>query len=549
MKNSVNKIYWGTFLLLLFFSTTTAATKDDSISVRLSRVLDNKDIYKNNKEQKIKSVQQMLNISNLSLEQKYDIHQKLFNEYEKYKSDSAIFYVQQNTSIAKALNNNDLKNKADIQLASLYSTIGLYIESKDILDNIDRASLSSELLPYYYKTCVDFWSNYGQSNDHNDYYQKSEIYRDSLLSVLDKQSFEYKISYATKIMFKGDKKEAENILLSLLDKTTDQNPERALIAYLLGRIYKDEGNLELEKKYFSISAITDIENSIKDNASMQSIALTYYELGDIDKAFRFMEEAINDAMFCNVRYRTTESSSIYPIINASYQEKETKQKSELKSYLILISILSVALIIGIVYVYVQMKRVSRIRKELYRMNQKLSLLNDQLHEANVSLYESNHIKEEYIAHFFDICSTYIDKFEDYRKSLNKKAANNQLDELYKMLKSNTFIENEIEELNKNFDSIFLNLYPTFVEDFNALLSPEEQIYPKQGELLNTELRIFALIRLGITDSVKIAGFLRYSLRTVYNYRTKVRNKSAVQRDEFEEEVKKIGLFADRGENK
>ena len=101
------------------------------------------------------------------------------------------------------------------------------------------------------------------------------------------------------------------------------------------------------------------------------------------------------------------------------------------------------------------------------------------------------------------------------------------------------------ELYAKFDSIFLNIYPDFIEEFNNLLVPEERIYPKQDELLTTELRIYALIRLGITDSNKIASFLRYSLRTVYNYRTKVRNKSAVTRGDFEDYVKKIGLKSKR----
>ena len=196
-----------------------------------------------------------------------------------------------------------------------------------------------------------------------------------------------------------------------------------------------------------------------------------------------------------------------------------------------------------------MKKVSRIKEELHLSSQKLADLNKdisetnaQLNEMNSQLSESNHVKEEYIAHFFDLCSTYINKLENYRKSLNKKATEKQLDELFKMLKSTTVVDNELEELYKNFDNIFLNLYPTFVKDFNSLLIKDEQAILKQGELLNTELRIFALIRLGITDSVKIAAFLRYSLSTIYNYRTKGRNKAAVSRDEFEEMVSKIGII-------
>ena len=189
-----------------------------------------------------------------------------------------------------------------------------------------------------------------------------------------------------------------------------------------------------------------------------------------------------------------------------------------------------------------MKKLSLIRKQLHNTNMELVKLNQDLHDTNNNLEEANLVKEEYIARFFDQCSEYIDKFENYRKSLNTKAKNNQLDDLLAMVKSRTLIETELEELFHNFDSVFLNIYPTFIDEFNTLLMPNEHIYPKQGELLNTELRIFALIRLGITDSVKIASFLRYSLRTVYNYRTKVRNKAAGSRDDFENIVKKIGTF-------
>lgn len=135
---------------------------------------------------------------------------------------------------------------------------------------------------------------------------------------------------------------------------------------------------------------------------------------------------------------------------------------------------------------------------------------------------------------------YIDKMDDYRKSLKKLAQDRKFDELNRRLNRPRCSRIEQDELYKNFDAIFLNLYPSFVEDFNALLTEDERIVLKQEDLLNKELRIYALLRLGITDSVKIASFLRCSLSTVYNYRTKVRNKAAISREEFEKMVMKIG---------
>ena len=155
--------------------------------------------------------------------------------------------------------------------------------------------------------------------------------------------------------------------------------------------------------------------------------------------------------------------------------------------------------------------------------------------------DANTVKVQYIARFFDLCSMYIDKMDNYRKSLKKMAQERKLEELYRKLRSTSMLEDEQDELFRNFDEIFLNLYPTFIEDFNALLVETERITPKSGDLLNKELRIYALIRLGITDSVKIASFLRCSLSTVYNYRTKARNKAAISREDFEKMVMRIGV--------
>lgn len=532
--------------LLLMGQDIHARLIKDSITVRLNIVTDNRNYYESQKKQEILNLKKIVRLGDLNPVQQFKINLKLYEAYKKYKVDSAVFYVLENKKIADDLSDQALQNQTNVQLATLYSTKGLYIESKALLDRIDRSSLSKELLPDYYESYIAFCSHYGQSNNDYTYYQKSEQYRDSLLSVLPTTSLKYLISKATKTLYSGERDKAETELLSLLDRTSDKDPDRALIAYLLGIIYRDKGTISSQLKYFSISSITDMVNSIKDNASMKSLALTLYNLGDIDKANKFIELAINDAVFCNVRYRTVESSSLYAIINSSFQEKEHARKRELIIYLTAISVLSVALVIGIIGNYRQMKKLSRTRKALYDTNEQLNKLNSELKKANDSLFEANHIKEEYIANFFDLCSTYIEKLDRFKTSVQKKLLTNNTEGLLKELKSTDLVENELDELFKNFDSIFLNLYPSFVVKFNSLLLPEEQIHPKPGELLNTELRIFALIRLGITDSVKIANFLRYSLRTIYNYRTKVRSKAAVSRDEFENCVKEIGTIRSIG---
>ena len=289
-----------------------------------------------------------------------------------------------------------------------------------------------------------------------------------------------------------------------------------------------------------LSAMTDIRNSTKENAAFQALATLYYRHGDLFRAFRYTQAAVEDALFSNVQFRTVQMSELYSIIIASHQTKESRTKHKLQHYLVLISVLSAVLVLLFVYLCKQLRKVYRIKEELSQTNAKLARLNEELGEKTEQLSDSNAVKVQYIARFFDLCSMYIDKMDDYRKSLKKLAQDRKFDELNKRLKSTSMLEDEQDELYKNFDAIFLNLYPTFVADFNSLLIPEERIALRPGDLLNKELRIYALLRMGITDSAKIASFLRCSLSTVYNYRTKVRNKAAISREEFEKMVMKIG---------
>jgi len=249
----------------------------------------------------------------------------------------------------------------------------------------------------------------------------------------------------------------------------------------------------------------------------------------------------------------TKEAEVFPIINADYQKKLSKQQRQLKLSFLSVSLLSLLLVVALVYMYVQVKRVVRIRKDLYRTNLKLNELNESLRQSNEQLLnvneemtkvnkeltETNLVKETYLGKFIDLCSIYIDKMDSYRRNLNRIATSRKLEELFAALKSTKYIDNELSIFYNNFDESFLKIYPTFVEDFNALFPEEERQTPKSGELLNTELRIFALMRLGISDSTKIALFLRHSITTVYTYRSKLKNKS-LSREHLEEQVMKIG---------
>jgi len=539
-------------LILLLFCVFSGSIngKDDlkPLSNYLDHIINNKEQFSQEKELQINNLKKLLEKEGSSAEYIYEINQKLCGEYKKFKVDSAIYYAKKNVEIANSLNNSYKKYQSEIFLANMYSYSSKFLESESILKNIHSKDLPSDLLPEYYETCSHFYVHYLAISNQNNYYQRVESYRDSLLSVLDPSTYKYQSNMADKYIYEGKIDMAEDLLLKILEGVYIDSPEYALITHYLGAVSGIRNLPEQEKKYYIMSAIADIKNSIKENASCQRLALIYYDNGDLAKSFKYAQSAIEDALFSGVQFRTAQMSEFYSIINATHQSKEVKTNSKLKTYLVLISILFIFVTLLVVYIYKQMKKVSKIKEQLSESNGKLKELieqlnntNNLLNDKNEQLSESNLVKEQYIAQFFHQCSSYIEKMEEYRKTLYKLTINKQFDNLLKKLKSTSVVEAELDELYAQFDSIFLGLYPSFVSDFNSLLSKDEQINLKSEGLLTRELRIYALLRLGITDGTQISNFLRCSLSTIYNYRSKMRNKASTDRDHFEDKVMKIGI--------
>lgn len=277
------------------------------------------------------------------------------------------------------------------------------------------------------------------------------------------------------------------------------------------------------------------------------LAQLLYEDGDMERAYQYMRFSWNATKFYNARLRSWQSADVLSLIDKTYQAMIEKQNDRLQQNLLLITALLVLLIVALGYIYRQMKKLADARNHLQVANKQLNGLNEELRQmnsclssTNIELSESNQIKEEYIARFIKLCSTYINRLDAYRRMVNKKVSAGQIAELLKITRSQDALDEELEELYANFDTAFLHLFPNFVGKFNDLLQENEQILPKKGELLNTELRIFALIRLGIEDSSQIAEFLRYSVNTIYNLSwAKVRNKARGSREDFDDLVRKI----------
>lgn len=538
------------FLFCIFFSIPLfAGSEMDSLLRVLDRTVDDFQIYSNMKEAKINKLKDLLKYTT-SYSQKYEICGKLYDEYSFYKSDSALVYGRKKLLIAEKLNNKRNLTDARLNLASIMGITGMYKEAMDIVNKVD-VNEAPDLKAYYFhinRTIYGFMADYASSSQEKRRYDEiTAAYRDSLLIVNAPSSSAHVMVRSDQLIVNKKYNEALKLLLNYYPTIKNNIHDRAIIAYSIALAYHGKHERDLEKRWLTTSAIYDLQSATKEYISLRLLAYTLYEDGDVDRAYKYIKRSLDDALFCNARLRTFEISKMLPIIDKAYQQQSDSRQRLMMITIFSISTLSVLLMLAIFFVYRQMKKLAVARKKLSDankllndLNHELSATNTQLNNTNETLLEANLIKEEYIGRYMDQCSAYIDKLDDYRRLLNKTATAGKIDDLLRVIKSKQFIEDELKEFYDNFDSTFLQLFPTFVDEFKLLLSDYEDVTLKSGQLLNTELRIFALIRLGITDSVKISHFLRYSLSTIYNYRTKLRNKAICKRGEFEENVMRIG---------
>ncbi|WP_181983226.1 DUF6377 domain-containing protein [Bacteroides oleiciplenus] len=529
-----------------------AATNNvvDSLLSQLDQVIQNRPVYIEQKEKKLKDLRKALR-QRISDENRFTLLGEYLDEYRSYNTDSSLYISRERYQVALRMKNKEHQDNALMNTAEIMGTAGMYKEAIDLMHNVQINQLPDELHPYYYhiyRTVYGLMADYAVTEREKKLYAEiTDKYRDSLLLVNKDNLLVYTLIQSDQYNVRGEFDNAIQLLTDYLAGQIDNVHDVAICAYTLSESYRLKEDTEKEKEYLILSSIADMKSAVREYISLRKLAVLLYQEGDIDRAYSYLKLCMDDAVFCNARLRILEILQIFPFINDAYQQKTDKQQEQMEWALVSISLLSIFLLIAIFYVYKQMKRVAAARHEVVDANKRLKELNEELHRYNLQLKEANHIiaensylKEEYIGRYMDQCSVYLEKMDNYRRSLGKIAASGKVDELYKHIKSSKFIDEELKDFYANFDNTFLQLFPTFVEDFNALLADGEQIYPKANERMSTELRIFALIRLGITDSVKIAQFLRYSVTTIYNYRTKVRNKAVGERDLLEQEVMKIG---------
>lgn len=533
----------------------------------LDSLPEQQDLFVRVKEERIKQLKMQYSRVK-DVKELYAMNRMVYLEYRVYDADSALHYINKNIQLAQQTNNRTWEVVSLLEQSFVLTSSGLLTEALKAVSDIQPEELPQNLRSEYFgRLCTlysrlrDYSSENSQLSEHYNNLQKA--FRDSVYLTATPDELRYWNCRAWLYLGTPEIEPVKQAFEENKQTLSNDSRKYSIATYNLSAIYRSENN---ESKYLEnliLSAMADIRSVNGDIGSLQEIAEYLFKHGEIDRAYNYILYCSQKAMLFHNRVRIVKMSHLQNQIYKAYQEQSRTQQKRLQASLIAVSFLFLVLIGALLFIRKQMRRLKEANLKLDNTNQKLSVnmdalstahqrleevnmqlkdLNTQLQEVNDQLRESNYVKEEYIGYVFNICSTYISKLEEFRKNINRKLKVGQIEDVKAMTDSSATASNELKEFYQNFDTIFLHLYPDFVGDFNALLLPEERIELKEGELLNTELRIHALIRLGITDSVKIADFLHCSAQTVYNNRLRTRNKSIIPKEDFINAVKKLGKY-------
>lgn len=539
----------------VIFIACKSPQKDNDLNNRelmaeLFNVIDHRPQYLKEKEKILQEkYNEIGNAHNDSLRFYALVH--LYEAYHGFNSDSAYKISLRQEALARKMEDSVLIDNARLNRANVMASTGMYHEALELMDSVNFNHLPEYLYPFYYhikRTIYGYLEDYATFQPEKQrYHQLTDAYRDSIMSVHIPQTLSYAITKADKLNVNGRPQEALDVLQTFIIENNLSDHDKAICAWTLSESYAALGDKENQKQQLLISSISDLKSAVREYASLRQLAILLYEEGDLERAYQLMSIAVEDASKSNSRQRIIEINDYYPQLNGIYIDKIKEQKKSLEHTIIVIAVLTILLIALLLFVYKQMRRIAKDRKEIkdaYKQlndaTQQLKVTNKQLLHANNEIVEISEMKEVYIGNYMEQCLVYIEKHDSYRKKIAKLANSGKLEEIKKIAKSDAAVADELKLFYKQFDKTFLSIFPTFVKEMNELVMAEEAYTTKKDGSLNTELRIFALIRLGITDSSQIAKFLQYSLPTIYNYRVKGRNKARGERDKFEQEIMNIG---------
>ncbi len=527
------------YLILLFFQLFCYAQSiqaaNDDVLVRLREEIKNSQKYDAQKIEKIKKLHQKASLAKTA-DNKYQSYIQLFKAYQSYKYDSASVYADKALMVAHSLRNKNYLVEATCAKVFCLLSAGLYKEAFDEINKVDMSEVTTPYYIYkYYSVKSRLYSDmadYCRTAPYDAYYVKqSRIFTDTLKRYTGVNTTWYYYVEGMQLMKERKCDKSEKAFLKVLSDKTIDTHVRAICLSCMGWLNQLKGNKDQALRYLAESAICDLQSSTKETMALREVGAMLYERGDVNTAIEYVQKALDDANFYNARQRKIEIGNVLPVIQQSRNNDLESQRNIMLLCVAMAFALLVVLAVSTILVRKQVKKVKLAYRTIGERNQKLE-------EANRLLSESNKIKTEYIGKSFYASADYIEKLEKLYKSIERKMIARQYDDIIRSL-SATSLFKERENMYSDFDETFLRLFPDFVDKYNALFEEKDRKPLGDKKVLTKEMRIFALIRLGVTNSDRIAHFLGYSVNTINTYKTRVKNKSIVSNDEFEQRIMEI----------
>ncbi|MGI4865387.1 MAG: DUF6377 domain-containing protein [Janthinobacterium lividum] len=545
--------YFALCSLLLGAAPSRASTgPPDSLLLALDQTLARQATYDQQRLTRIAALTTQLHAAKANEAACFDLGLRIYGEYQVFKYDSAFAYSLRLAALARRLRSPAKLQTARTKLALALRSAGLFKDAFDTLKAINSHQLPTsdkvDFYEIYSVVCIELAEYEPNTYYYPLYLGKAYAYADTSAHYASPNSYRH----LSRLLFQA--REQHNLRAGVAIYTKLQNltltaHQVAITACTLAKLYEHAGQPEPAFRLMTLAAINDLKSATKEGIALYQVANYCYQRGDLERASRYIGEARKAAAFFNARQRLIQMAPLSSLIDGQKIALAESQRQQAKTYTLAVSLLTV-LVLGFACIsYMQLRRLRRAgallaasNRELHENNDKLQILNDKqqqlnqkLRDLNQGLNEANHLKEEYIGYYFNNTARYIDKLEGLKKKLGTLLATKQLATAQRLVEE-IDIKSERTDLFKGFDTVFVQLFPNFVTEFNALFTEADRIHLAEAQLLNTELRIFALIRLGITDSEQISRILGYSIHTVYAYKTRVKNRSFLPNEAFEARV-------------
>lgn len=539
-------------ILILMVLTTESRAQQASnrqLYQTLDSLIEHYDQLTAEKERRVTAIKEGVKGITLTAEQQYDLNQRLYDEYVAYKFDSAFYYIDKNVKALRKSGNHNRFAASAVRMAHILAVTGLFDRARRLLDEVAVDSINDQQKIAFYNQQSElnlYRSEMAQNTEYfYDYIQRAQYYRQLVIQIAPKDSYDYIFNQATYICEAGDTNKAIQMLEDYLLKLEEGTRAYSIVTSTLAFFYQTKEMHQQQERYLLLSAISDERCAIRENNSLRILSEILMNRGNNDDAYRYLLQAISEARFYGSRIRMMQVGRMAPQILQLYDAERTQTQRRTNLLLAIISFISLVLAGIIVYTLRLYRKKHAAGLQIIEMNKILAKHTEEIETVNTQMKEANRIKEEYIGRFLELSSMLLSNTEQRMKQLNRLARERKLEELYAELKTMEPVNTGIRTFHSHFDTAFLNIYPHFISEVNKLLTPENQFITDNdgatAKRLTTELRILALIRLDITDNQEIADILRSSITTIYTYRSKLKAK-ALNKETFEDDVRKIATY-------